>query len=217
MKIYFILLMLICSNVYGQPYQNRYNFIQDRWLIQDEYRYRNIPENYLDRQQKKFDLYERTYEMRQKEKELVVKGILPPKDPNAGKFIMYGRSFSSFYEFQKSPEYDRMIYERDLRKQRKQHEKDSKEYEIARDYAFLRMWNQMGVVGRERHSSLDSLEKEKRIDEFLDPSLKEKNLEEKMDRQFYERSPYLIPSSGKSGLPEYVPKKQTHIIENVAS
>lgn len=188
-----------------QAIDNWSHSVRERWAIRDEYKARNKTENYLDRKERMLDQAERRHALQQREDELREKGILPPK--TKGYFIHKGKKFYSIEEWKKSPEYAQQMDENRMRELQRNAEKlaEQKRQQDALD--FLRMWRKMSYFDRERYSRLSAAEKARRLEEFKNPELLYKRLEEQENRRFYEQRPYLIPKAKQpySQLPPVPP------------
>lgn len=149
------------------PYEINEARIQTRWRIQDAYKERNKTENYLDRKERMLDQAERAYELSKREEELRHKGILPPKNPNAGMYLYEGKKYNSYDEFKQSPDYLVFLKKQAEKEKLREQEKLIKEYEKKRDDIFLQMWHKMSDLGKEQFSRLTAEQKEQRIDEIL--------------------------------------------------
>jgi hypothetical protein len=109
--------------------QNWKNRITTRWEIKDEWKDRNKTENFIQKKNRNLDNAVKRHALKQREKDLIEKGILPPK-PKSG-FWHKGAFFTSVEEWKLSPEYAQMIEERqenqkllDLEREMKQKQLD---------------------------------------------------------------------------------------------
>ena len=89
------------QNLYQQAYrqstENWANDVRTKWTIQDEYKARNRGPSYLDLWQKGMDNAERRYALKQRENELIRKGVLTPRPEP---YIMIrGVKYKSFQEY----------------------------------------------------------------------------------------------------------------------
>ena len=86
-----------CQTAYSQAIGNWAGRIRTKWAIQDEYRARNRRPNYLDLQERYLDMAERRYVLRQRERDLIGNGILPPKPEPS--ITINGHKYKSFQEY----------------------------------------------------------------------------------------------------------------------
>lgn len=147
--------------------QNWENKVRTRWEIQDEYRERNKTPNYIERRHKALDLAEQRHALKQREQELIDKGILPPKKP--GYFVHKGKKFYSIEEWKKSPEYWEMKKEQAEKARKLEEEKRLKEIQRQKDLEDLRRYRQDPLYFEKRRID----EKLKKMEEQM-PSAKER-------------------------------------------
>ncbi len=114
--------------------------VRTRWEIQDEYRKRTKTENYIEKRHRSLDLAEQRHALKQREQDLIDKGILPPKKP--GYFIHKGKKFHSIEEWKKSPEYWEMKKEQAEKEIKLEEEKRLKEIQRQKDLEDLRRYRQ---------------------------------------------------------------------------
>lgn len=90
---------------------NRSHYIRERWRIKDEYkeRFRRDHPTYAERLENRMDMAEKMHALRQREKELIEKGILP--EPGKPAFIYKGESYPSYEAFKQTAAYQDMMAE----------------------------------------------------------------------------------------------------------
>lgn len=93
--------------------QNNYDYIIKRWEIKDEYKQRSIKPTYLERLERSYDIAEKIYALKQREEDLIKRGILKPK-PESCFYYKY-KKFSSFEEFKNSLTYQEFLIEKEKR------------------------------------------------------------------------------------------------------
>lgn len=187
----------------SQAIDNTAKRIRTRWEIQDEYRtrQRRLHPTYPERMEKRLDMAEKVHALREREKALIDKGILPPKPVPS--FTYKGHKFKNYAEFKKSDLYWDMIKERDARLAKREAEKKAAEARRQQAVEFGRMWAGMSWLAREKYSRSSPEYKARYKAEWKNPELMWKRLEDDRNRRFYEARPYLIPRAGKNGLPPY--------------
>lgn len=173
MRFLFLFIFLFISNISHAQYQRRFYYelnearIYSRWRIQDEYKFRNKTENFLDRKERYLDQAERAYALNQREEDLRRSGVIPPRHPDAGKFFYKDKKYGSYELFKETPEYVDFLVERRLKEIDKKSIDIEKEVNRIRDNAFLMMWHKLSDIGKEKFNQLSSREKELRIDEAV--------------------------------------------------
>jgi hypothetical protein len=187
------------QRAYSDYLDNTDKRIRLRWAIKDDYKARNVRPSYLDRMEARLDMAERRAALKQREQDLIDKGILPAK-PKPG-FTRNGIRYDSYADFKLSPGYDEMIAERDARIAQRKAEEAAKEARYQESIVFLRMWSKMGAMARLDYSRLSPETKAQRLAEFKNPELKWQRLKDDSNRRFYQTRPYLVPRAGQNGLP----------------
>lgn len=124
----------------GISIQNWEQRIRTRWEIQDEWKERNKTENFIQRKNRALDLAEQRHALKQREQDLIDRGILPPKKESG--FYHKGKFFTSIEEWKESPEYAQMLKERKQRERKLALEKELKEQQLAKDMEELRKYQQ---------------------------------------------------------------------------
>jgi|TARA_Y100000034_G_scaffold42710_2_gene52282 hypothetical protein len=187
------------QQAYSRYLENNNARIRLRWAIKDDYKARNARPSYLDRMEARMDVAERRFALKQRENDLIEKGILPPK-PKPG-FTRNGIRYESYAEYKLSPAFAEMIAERDIRLAKEAAEEAAKEARRRDAVIFGAMWAKMSPVAKDRYSRLSPELKARQLAEFKNPDLMWKRLEDNRNRRFYEARPYLVPQAGKNGMP----------------
>ena len=117
--------------------ENRANRIRTKWSIQDEAKQRREQRNYenhwLTRKEKMFEVWERRALVEVKEKELIEKGILPPKPEVLSGIGFNGQIFENFSDLQKSRDWQEELQRRHFERELKEEIKKQK-YDDAVDF-----------------------------------------------------------------------------------
>jgi hypothetical protein len=84
---------------------NHRDAVHTWWQLKDEYkeRFRRDHPTWPERQEKRFDMAIRVHEVKEKEKDLIAAGILPPKEPQS--FTYQGRTYPSYEAFKRSADW----------------------------------------------------------------------------------------------------------------
>jgi hypothetical protein len=104
---------LVSSGMFLNLYQdarhksiiNHRDSVHTWWQLKDEYkeRFRRDHPTWPERQEKRFDMAIRVHEVKEKEKDLIAAGILPPKEPQS--FTYQGRTYPSYEAFKRSADW----------------------------------------------------------------------------------------------------------------
>lgn len=82
---------------------NYMQWLENRQRAQDLYRERHHSYNYLDSFERKLDNAERYHKLKQRELDLIDKGVLPPKKYPS--IVIRGREYNNVYEWRKTVDY----------------------------------------------------------------------------------------------------------------
>lgn len=134
-----------------------------------------------DKLERRLDDAERLHALKQREQELIERGILKAQ---TNYFYYRGKRYENFGEFRYSPEYEDYLYHQKMVKVHRELETLKKEQKQLQMYQKLKMWREMSYFDRQRYSKMEKWEQERYKEEWLDPELKFKRLKEKEDRQF---------------------------------
>lgn len=103
------------QQAYNQYLDNTNKKIRYRWALKDDAKARrNAQPNVLDRMESRMNMAERRYALKQREDDLIKRGILPPRKVSNG-FYYKGERYNSYAQFKLSPAHDQMIAEREIR------------------------------------------------------------------------------------------------------
>lgn len=136
--------------------------VRTRWDIKDQYKQRQNRLDWPTRRMKQLDMLEKVHAVKQREADLREKGILPPKRPRG--FTYKGVTYPDYSAFKESDTYKVLMAERAKREAERRLEKAKEEARQQEALAFLRKWNKMSFLERERYKQkrrLDQLLKEK--------------------------------------------------------
>jgi len=139
---------MIESEVARKQYiENEDQRIRTNWKIQDDYAERIRSENHLDRWEKKLDDAERRHALKEREAELIAKGVLPPKeDPH---MVIRGRKYETVDEWRVSADY--YLHRLELEEKRILDHIDELigEREYRESIAFQNWWDGMSLSQRQ--------------------------------------------------------------------
>lgn len=203
---------------YQEKYQKSYSRyldnvdkrIRNRWAIKDEAAKRKAARKAarhiragksLDRMEEKMNLAERYHALKQRERDLREKGILPPKHTG---FNWFGIHYESYAVFKLSPAYNNMIAKRDARLARDAIEKEIKEMRYQNAMSFLRMHRKMSYFGKRSFARLSPEKKIQYFREWEYPALRWERMKDDRNKRFYYARPELIHKAGKNGYPPFV-------------
>lgn len=104
--------------------ENRANRVRTKWSIQDEARARRLERqaynHWLERKKRMFEVWEKRAEVEAKEKELIKKGILPPKKSGPKGISFNGRLYENFEELRQSPDFQAGVWKQRIDRELKE-------------------------------------------------------------------------------------------------
>jgi hypothetical protein len=100
--------MNLYQDAYHKSIVNHRDAVHTWWQLKDEYkeRFRRDHPTWPVRELRRFDMAKQVYEVKQIEKDLTLRGILAPRPPSS--FTYDGKTYASYAEFKKSPEWAKM-------------------------------------------------------------------------------------------------------------
>lgn len=130
--------------------------VRTKWALQDSNRERRFGYSYLDRYENKLNQAERRFQLRQREKDLIAKGVLPPK-PTGQWIVIRGKKYNTVAEWRGTRDY--VLHQSELAERRliREIEKLRAERRHKQAIAFSVWWERKGYAGKQRYQAQRSL------------------------------------------------------------